>query len=455
VVTGVAPLIEALADWSASLPATAIPSAQVHAARLRILDTLGLVAAARGTPACEAVLRWRAGMGGAGEATVLVGPPLAAPALAAFVHGTLAHSRDFDDTFLDSVIHPGSTIVSTVLAVGERAGADFDAMVAGIVVGYEVAARLGRYAGRRFHARGFHATSVIGPIAAAAAAGRVSGLSADATADAMGLSTSMGSGLLAFLGDGGWSKWLHTGWAAHGGITAAELGACGFRGPRQGLDHVYGLYGAFLGAPPSDAAPFLDGLGTVWHGAAALPKLYPCAHVIQPYIDAVIDLRTEHGLSPGRIAGIVCVMAPWAMPVVAEPRAPKLTPRNDLEAIASLPYMVATAACTGAVGLDDLGPAALVRPDVLAMAGRIACVADAALGLAFDGRITLTLTDGSVLERPVAAAPPADDRVLRKVRANLGGEGRAIDALLACVLNAASPDVRTVMAHAAEAFRSS
>ena len=64
----------------------------------------------------------------------------------------------------------------------------------------------------------------------------------------------MSGGLLAFLADGGWSKWLHTGWSAHGGIVAAELASQSFRGPHRALDHQYGLYGAFLGAPPANRA---------------------------------------------------------------------------------------------------------------------------------------------------------------------------------------------------------
>jgi hypothetical protein len=105
-----------------------------------------------------------------------------------------------------------------------------DALSTAIVIGYEVAARLGMMAGRGFHARGFHATGVVGPIAAAAAAGHLMRLDASRLADAMGLATSMSSGLLAFLGDGGWSKWMHTGWSAHGGLIAAQLANTGFRG---------------------------------------------------------------------------------------------------------------------------------------------------------------------------------------------------------------------------------
>jgi 2-methylcitrate dehydratase PrpD len=87
-------------------------------------------------------------------------------ATAALVHGSLAHARDFDDTYIDSVVHPGSTVIAAALAAGESVDAPFDALSTAIVIGYEVAARLGMVAGRGL-ARGFHATGIVGPIAAA------------------------------------------------------------------------------------------------------------------------------------------------------------------------------------------------------------------------------------------------------------------------------------------------
>src|SRR5262245_4480612 len=238
--------LERMAAWASRLAPGEIPADQHRLARLRVLDTLGLIVAAADHPAGRSLAAWANENGGSG-ATILVSGQQVAPAVAALAHGSLAHARDFDDTFPETLVHPGSTIVAAALAAGERADAPFADLTAAIVVGYEMAARLGAVAGRGFHARGFHSTSLVGPLAAAAVAGRVLALNAVQTADALGLAASMSSGLLAFLADGGWSKWLHTGWSAHGGVTAAELAAHGFRGPRRALDHHYGLYGAFLG----------------------------------------------------------------------------------------------------------------------------------------------------------------------------------------------------------------
>lgn len=435
--------LERLAEWIAALTPDRIPAAQHRLVRLRLTDTFGLIAAAADHDAGKSLKAWADANPGAGATVVTTGRH-ALPSTAALVHGSLAHARDFDDTFTETVIHPGSMVIAAALAAAEPADAPFETMSTAIVVGYEIAARLGAVAGRGFHARGFHATGIAGPIAAAAAAGYLMRLDAGRLADAMGLATSMSSGLLAFLGDGGWSKWLHTGWSAHGGLVAAQLAATGFRGPRHGLDHRYGLYGAFLGKPDADLAALTGGLGETWLGATALPKLYPCAHVIQPYIDAALALRDDK-LTSDAIASIDCVMAPWAMPIVGEPRDTKVAPRNDLEAIASLPFMVAAALIDGRVDLATLRPEAIRRPDIRALASRIDCKADTSLGAGFDGRMDVACNDGRHLLHAVGLVPPTEQRIIAKFHANTASQPHAArDTLLSALLDE-TPQSRELM----------
>lgn len=435
--------LEQLAAWASRLALADIPDAQLRLARLRLLDTLGLIGAASHHAAARSLIAWAAANPGSG-ATVLPTGAMATPAVATLVSGTLAHARDFDDTFADSVVHPGSPVNAAALAVAESHGAGFDDLLLAIVIGYEIAARIGGAAGRRFHARGFHATGLVGPIAAAAVAGRLHGLDAAAIADAMGLATSMSGGLFAFLADGAWSKWLHAGWAAHGGIIAAELAGAAFRGPRHGLDHKFGLYGAFLGPDQADLAILTRDLGTTWLGAEAHTKIYPCAHVIHPYIEEILRLRQTGGVRADNVQAITCVLAPWAMPIVAEPRAPKIAPQNDLDAIASQPFMIAAALCDGAVTLATLEPETLRRADILEIATRVSCVADAALGSGFDGRIEIVMANGARASYPVAAAPRSEGRIIEKFRANLRRTPPGAAATLELALLTGSPDVRTV-----------
>jgi len=143
-----------LAAWSSALTPGDVPEDQRALARLRVLDSVGLILvvldSTQGKAALEVALR----QGGVGESTVIGAGARLPAGWAALAHATLAHCRDFDDTFADSVVHPGSVVVAVALAVGEATGARGDEILTAIAAGYEVAARLGAAAGRKLHARG-------------------------------------------------------------------------------------------------------------------------------------------------------------------------------------------------------------------------------------------------------------------------------------------------------------
>ena len=384
-----------LAEWCASLGWNEIPPEVRAVLPLRLLDTTGLILAGAHTPAGEAALAFTRDNAGAPRSTVAGSGERVPASAAALVHGIEAHCHDFDDTFMDSVVHPGSVVIPAALALAEaEASTDEDFAVA-VTVGYEVAARIGAVAGRRFHARSLHPTGIVGPLAAAVTAARLLALSGEQTSWAMGLAASMSGGLRAFAVDGGWSKWLHAGWAAHGGIVAAQLARQGYRGPEHVLDGGYDLFSALLHGEVPDRSGLTHELGQSWQGFDAVFKYYPCAHVIQPFIDAVLAVVRQHDLKPADIADIECRIAPWAATIVCEPRADKLCPATALGAIGSLPYQLAVAVADRRVGLSAIEPATRERRDIRAFAERVRHREDAALGRAFDGEICLRTIDGT------------------------------------------------------------
>ncbi len=445
------PAARQLSDWAASLRWRDIPAEQRALVPLRVLDTIGLLFAGADTQAAHAVLAVARGQGTAADSTVFdCGVKLPAAA-AAFAHGTIAHCRDFDDTFQDSVVHGGSVIVAAALALGEARQTAPEDIGAAIVAGYEVMARIGGVAGRRFHKRGLHATGIVGPLAAAVSAGRILGLDGATMASAMGLAASMSGGLLAFMNDGAWSKWLHCGWAAQGGIVAAQLAQQGFIGPAAALDGQHNLYAAMLAGEQLDLTALTAGLGAEWRGGGAHFKYYPCAHVIQPYLDGALAIAAAERLAPSEIRAVECAIAPWAAAIVCEPRAPKLRPTSDIDAIASLPFLLAVALTEGRVGLDAIEAPMRERADILALAQRILHREDPALGQGFDGRIAIETVSGRRFRRDVASMPPDAAKLRAKFVANAGrrlGQARAA-ALADSILAEAAPRPDTIAAVAA------
>src|SRR6202048_4288974 len=111
---------ESVAAWASAVRPNDIPASQHRLARLRLLDTVGLIAAASAEPVCRSVLQWAKPYTGAGRSTIVIDGTRAPAAIAALVHGTLAHARDFDDTFPDSVMHPGSVVGPAALGLAEQ-----------------------------------------------------------------------------------------------------------------------------------------------------------------------------------------------------------------------------------------------------------------------------------------------------------------------------------------------
>jgi 2-methylcitrate dehydratase PrpD len=328
-----------LANFALRLEPHDLPNELKELTRLRLLDALGLVLAAWDFPPAAVVRGVVERKGGAPEARLPVAGALPASS-SALVLGTLVHARDFDDTLLGSLLHLSSVVVPTVLAVGSATGASGEeALVAAAAAG-EVGARLGDAVGRGFHLRGFHATGVLGPLFASTAASRLYALDGASAVSAFGLAGSMGAGLLEFLSDGSSAKRLHPGRAAEGGVLAAELAREGFGGPASILEGPRGVLESYLGER-LDVERLTAGLGSRWLSLAGAFKLYPCAHVLHPYITEAMALRHDT-LSPA-------VRLRATLPELEVSLFANAEPENEYQRRASLPFVLAAAWLDGVV----------------------------------------------------------------------------------------------------------
>src|SRR6185503_8500890 len=101
-------------------------------------------------------------------------------------------------------------------------------------------------------------------------------LDAGQTAHAIGIAGSQASGVLEVMTDGAWTKRMHPGWAAHGGVIAAQLAARGFTGPATILEGKQGLFRTYgdMAAPSTETV--IAGLGRKWEVLNIDFKPYPC-----------------------------------------------------------------------------------------------------------------------------------------------------------------------------------
>ena len=446
-------LARQLAEFAAALDFDRLPADVVASARLRTLDILGIALAASTGDSAPAVLGALDGWAAAGDCTVIGAKRTAAAPLAILANGTLAHSLDFDDTHALSITHASAVVVPVALALGEAGGLDGRTTLTAIVAGLEAITRLGMAVPGAFHARGWHATAVCGPFAAALVAGRLEGLDVARLTAALGIAGSFASGVMEYLEDGSWVKRVHPGWAGHAGAVAAALARGGFTGPATVLEGRFGFYRAFLGVEP-DTAPFAT-LGHRWETPGIGFKPYPCCHLVHAYLDCALELRRAHALTADAVDGVECLVPAGEVPIVCEPRAAKVRPRTPYDAQFSLPYSVASALIDGRVGLDTFTPERLDEPRRLELAERVTHTIDpnSLFPQGFPGWVRVRLRDGRTLEarapdgRGSLARPLPPEAIVEKFRDNAGRvlpAARVEEIERAALSLDTLPDVRTL-----------
>ncbi len=440
------------AEFAARLRFEDLPEDVVSSVKERVLDTLGVALAASALDSSETVRTVAAGWG-SGNAAAIGMPARVSPSAAALVNGTLAHSLDFDDTHLPSILHPSACIVPAALAAGQAFEASGRDVTTAAVAAYEICVRIGMAAydeerqNNVFFEKGLHATSICGTIAAAVAAGKLAGLGADGLESALAIAASMGAGLLEANRMGGTVKRVHCGWAAHAGLTAAWLAAAGVTGPPTVLEGRFGFFNALCdGRVDLDAV--VDGLGTRWETPGIHFKPYPANHFTHAGIDAALALR-ESGVAAADAERIELGVAAPTLRTIAEPAGLKARPPTGYAAQFSGPFTVAAALVGGGglgVYLDDFTDERVRDEERLALAARVVCIADEASGAlyprALPGVLRVTLRSGETREHRVEenrggpGRPLSTDELSLKFALNAGSVlsdgavGRLLDACL-------------------------
>ena len=395
----------------------------------RVLDVVGVAIAAASLPTSDAVLDYVEESGGRPVASAIGLAGRTSPAMAAFVNGVLAHSLDFDDTHLPSIVHPSASVVPAALSAGEaenRSGAE---VLVAVAVGLEVTVRLGMagYAEATddapgqsvYFEHGQHATSICGAIGSAAASARLFGLDADGCAHAMAVAASMASGIIEANRTGGTVKRLHCGWAAQAGVTAASLTRRGVTGAPTALEGRFGLFRALL-RDEWRSEPVTDGLGEKWEMATVFYKPYPANHFTHAGIDAAIALRAR-GIGPTDVARAHLMVPTPTVRTIGEPLTAKQRPDTGYQAQFSGPFAVA-AALSGGTGLGlGLGDFSDVRAkdaglrDLMSritVGGSPEC--DAVYPYQFPAILEVVTHDGRVLVEKVLTTRGGPDRPLSR-----------------------------------------
>ena len=390
-------LTEQLAALICSTRAADVPATVRENAAWWVLDWLGCAIAGLDTPPGRILIQHAADQPG-GAVSCLGLAEGRSPQVAALHNGGVSHIVEMDDVDRASVIHPAAVVVPAALAVAEQTGASGRNLLAAVVLGYEVAIRVGEAVGKThyFH---WHNTSTCGVFGAAAAAGWLLGLDEQRMTWALGNAGTQAGGLWEFIADGAMSKHLHTGRAAANGVLAAELALLGFTGARRIIEGRQGFFAAT--APDGDPAAVTRGLGDGWKLPGVSIKPYPSCRHTHSAIDAALALRRAHGLTADDVERVEIGAYHSTIDLTDNP-----TPAHLYAAKFSVQYCVARALLDGAVGLNDFTDERIGEPAARDLMQRMAVQLDPALDARypreFPSHLRLVLRDGRTVEQLVA-----------------------------------------------------
>jgi len=260
----------------------------------------------------------------------------------------------------------------------------------------------------RHYQRGWHCTSTLGTIGAAAAAARLLGLDAAAANHALAIAASEASGLKENFGT--MVKPLHAGLAARNGVVAAQLAQAGMTASAAAMGGPQGFLAAFDSELPSLEAAAAD-LGARWEivDTGITVKLYPSCAGTHPALDALLDLRRREPFSADEVSAIDIGVDPIVPTILLYDR-----PSSGLEGKFSMPFCAAAAVVRGGVGIDTFEAASLNDPAVLWLQSRVTMRIDPTLDPAApsltQARVTVHLRDGRVLTASANGARGYPDR---------------------------------------------
>lgn len=282
-----------IAVFTSALALDNLPPQVIEKARSCLLNGFGMALNGLETPyakvareavwAIEGEVKGGATMLGDGRRTTIGGACLA--------NSALFHGRAQEDTC--GAAHFGTILIPMLTAMIEAQGFPLDRMIPALVAGYETGGLLEAAFAGKTTPGGFRSTATYGPIAAAAAAARLMGLDATATAAALANAASFTGGVLQSFADGT-DEWRYQpGIAARNGLAAAALARAGSVSAPLALEGKAGFVKSFAGiAPPPDLAA---SLGRDWATLRVTFKPYPVCAFNQTPVTGALALRKTLG----------------------------------------------------------------------------------------------------------------------------------------------------------------
>jgi len=293
-----------LAEFLAPYRAADLPAQTVDYAAMLIASTVASAAMGSTLQSAQIIRDLASERGGKPEASLWFGNGTKLPASdAAQVNAVMSDAAASDDSDLRNIVHCGTPLTATSLALAERTRANGSDVLAAIVLGYELAGRI-IDAIPKVRARGFHG-STVAIFAAVGAAARLLQLDIDQMTHAVALAATSTGGLVK-AADTSTAREYHAGIATVNGIQAARAAQRGYRAEERILEMPLGFFEAFGGEDGAAAgAVALRDLGQSWDIVTDMAiKLVPGGHPYHALAEAAANAARQGDIDPESVESI-------------------------------------------------------------------------------------------------------------------------------------------------------
>ncbi len=405
--------------------------ATLERTKLRIIDTVGCLIGGSGDTGNPELVGLLQDEGGKEEATILVYGGKVPTANAAMVNSVMSRSFDFEPVspLVDGVNTPGhvsGTTVPTAISIAEAVNASGREMIAALLVGDDVAARLLGASGFGF-TLGWDGTGTVNAFGATAIAGRLLGLDKLQMRNAFGIVLNQIGSTFQIIWDGTTAFKLPQGLSARAGVFSAQLAKADWTGPEDALFSKFGYYKMFTEGCQKPEYLSRD-LGEVYYADGTI-KPYPCCRITHAAIDCVLEIIKKHGVKSADIKSVNLDLAQGGIDhKCGEPF--KIGPFPHGNATFSYQYAVATAFLFGSVKPEHFTDKAIRNPLIADFIKKIKLTASPYVKFE-KARVTVTLNDGREFTESCDAVkgdpqsnPMSEEEILAKFWTNIEFSGK-------------------------------
>lgn len=314
-----------------------------------------------------------------------------------FLNGFAAHVLELDDGHRHGMIHLGASIVTAVLEKARKKEFDYNSLLRGIVMGYEVAVRCARAIQPGHKVRGYHVSGTCGTIGSAMGIAFACSYSKEQMKSTLACAVSSAAGVLEIQEQASQMKPYNLGRAAFDGVLAAQMGKLAMPGPDDILGGKRGFLVALTDTPKPEFLTNFKNEDYCIEGV--YQKVYAACRHCHPAIDATIDLRKDLRLRPEQVDKVE--VHTYKLAVGSHDHTQIL---GISSAKLSTPFAVALAIVKGRAGYADYNEQNLDDYWIENITRKVKVIEDDELtqrSPAVRGaRVTLYLKDGGVFEAP-------------------------------------------------------